>query len=545
MHVNAGYEGRHPGLPDNHIEWSGGIKRVAVDEALEWSYSCGSIPVSAICMLRCARHELNKQRTSGPSALFLQPAGSYVQKTQATMSREVLSPNPILASNRPVIKAKRRATKRKATSENEPPLQRQRDGEGPDASTNSGQPTLESVPKVNSSTHESTVLSGNTSRADFVAKYVELEQLGQGGFGTVCAGNRRSDDLPVAIKHIVKSDAPRQRVMINGRSRMIPKEVLLMQKAAGEPVTVGRSAAVSILDWYDLKHEVLLVMERPVASTDLLHLLNNNCGPLDENHAQIIMKQLVDAAIDLQAKDVFHRDLKLANILIEPSTDGPRVRIIDFGCGYIRRKNCVYSQFTGTLAYAPPEFLMKGRYMAGPTTVWELAAILIEMLTGSAWFHTKNFIGTDFKICLNSPIPNLAISKPSIANSPIPNSPIPNITICKPSIPNSPISNSPIPNITMCKQSIPNSPIPNLAMSKPSIPNYPIPNITICKPSIPNSPIPTPPSPISPYAKHPSPTPLSPTSHFPNHLSPTQPFICILQHVMYFLVVVLPDCELL
>ncbi|CAB1440665.1 unnamed protein product, partial [Pleuronectes platessa] len=239
-------------------------------------------------------------------------------------------------------------------------------------------------------------------RSNFEAKYVELEQLGKGGFGTVFAGIRRSDDLLVAIKHIPKSSVPRQRVMINGRSRLIPKEVLLMHKAAGEPVTVGRSAAVSLLDWYDLKQEVLLVMERPVDSTDLLHLIKKNCGPLAENHAQIIMKQLLDAAIDLKAKGIFHRDLKLENILIEPSSDGPRVRIIDFGCGCNRRENCVYSQFTGTFAYAPPEFSMKGRYMAGPTTVWQLAAILFEMLSGDAWFHTSNVIRPDFQIWFGS-----------------------------------------------------------------------------------------------------------------------------------------------
>ena len=61
-----------------------------------------------------------------------------------------------------------------------------------------------------------------------------------------------------------------------------------MQRAAGEPVTVGRSAAVSLLDWYDLKQEVLLVMERPVDSTDLLHLVKKNCGPLAENHAKVL-----------------------------------------------------------------------------------------------------------------------------------------------------------------------------------------------------------------------------------------------------------------
>ncbi|CAL8284663.1 unnamed protein product [Arctogadus glacialis] len=40
------------------------------------------------------------------------------------------------------------------------------------------------------------------STADFDALYEELQQLGQGGFGSVFAGCRKEDRLPVAIKHI-------------------------------------------------------------------------------------------------------------------------------------------------------------------------------------------------------------------------------------------------------------------------------------------------------------------------------------------------------
>ncbi|KAJ0070525.1 hypothetical protein NL108_013980, partial [Boleophthalmus pectinirostris] len=43
--------------------------------------------------------------------------------------------------------------------------------------------------------------------------------------------------------------------------------------------------------------------------------------------------QLVEAAIEMEAKGVFHRDIKPDNILIETGADVPRGRFIDFGCG--------------------------------------------------------------------------------------------------------------------------------------------------------------------------------------------------------------------
>lgn len=42
-----------------------------------------------------------------------------------------------------------------------------------------------------------------------------------------------------------------------------------MVKAAGGPERLGQSAAVTLLQWFDLSHEILLVMERPVPSIDL------------------------------------------------------------------------------------------------------------------------------------------------------------------------------------------------------------------------------------------------------------------------------------
>ncbi|XP_026169777.1 serine/threonine-protein kinase pim-2-like [Mastacembelus armatus] len=172
---------------------------------------------------------------------------------------------------------------------------------------------------------------------------------------------------------------------------MIPIEVLLMKKVAGGPQSVGKSAAVSLLDWYDLDQEVLLVMERPVPCVDLLNYIDNNNGPLEEDVAKTIMKQLVEAALKMHTKRVFHRDIKSENILIETSSNVLRVRVIDFGCGCVWMKK-PYHSFTGTSAYAPPEFYICGMYEAGPATVWQLGALLYEMLDGYEQFSTSKFL---------------------------------------------------------------------------------------------------------------------------------------------------------
>nr|XP_043884125.1 serine/threonine-protein kinase PAK 3-like [Solea senegalensis] len=215
----------------------------------------------------------------------------------------------------------------------------------------------------------STVLLGKTRTADFNTKYKQLGKIGGGGFGLVYAGTRISDQLPVAIKHIHKADVKRRSMVINGRKCQIPLEVVLMHKAAGEPESVGKSTAVSLLDWYDLGDKVLLVMERPVMSMDLSRYLDIS-GPLQEALAKVIMKQVVDAAIQMDSEKIFHRDIKSENILLQATSNVPRVRVIDFGCGCILSKRRYrYRTFFGTLIYVPPEFETHGVYEAGPTTV--------------------------------------------------------------------------------------------------------------------------------------------------------------------------------
>nr|XP_046244873.1 serine/threonine-protein kinase pim-2-like [Scatophagus argus] len=179
--------------------------------------------------------------------------------------------------------------------------------------------------------------------------------------------------------------------VINGETHKVPTEVLLMKTAAGGPESVGKYAATTLLDWYDLDHELVLVMERPVPSVDLwTHLDENNCY-MSEAQAKNIMKQLVDAAIQMHSQKVFHRDIKADNILLETGSDVPRVRIIDFGCGCLEKSE-PYNGYSGTLEYAPPEFYTEKEYKARPTTVWQLGMLLYDLLDAKALVNTQKFL---------------------------------------------------------------------------------------------------------------------------------------------------------
>lgn len=60
-----------------------------------------------------------------------------------------------------------------------------------------------------------------------------------------------------------------------------------MLQTAGLPGSAGTSAVVSLLDWYSLDQMLILVMERPVDSRDLLKYCQSRGGSLDEQEAKV------------------------------------------------------------------------------------------------------------------------------------------------------------------------------------------------------------------------------------------------------------------
>ncbi|KAM3623999.1 uncharacterized protein V6R79_017888 [Siganus canaliculatus] len=212
--------------------------------------------------------------------------------------------------------------------------------------------------------------SKSNSRTAFQAKYKEEEKLGQGGFGSV------------AIKHVPEDEVSFAVTYDAGQILSVPLEVMLLKKVHPVP------AVVKLLDCFEFNSQLVLVLERPEPCMDLSEFTECQGGIIEERDAKIITQQLVDALIEIHSQGVFHRDIKLENILVESGSSGPRVRIIDFGCGALL-KDDGYEYGPGTMLYKCPQWCEGLTYRAEGATVWQVGVTVYRLLQGSFPFMSS------------------------------------------------------------------------------------------------------------------------------------------------------------
>ncbi|RXN11494.1 serine threonine- kinase pim-3-like protein [Labeo rohita] len=209
--------------------------------------------------------------------------------------------------------------------------------------------------------------------------YIKGPMLGQGGFGSVFAGTRSSDGLPVAIKYVTK-DEEHEDIEVEGQG-LLPLEVALMTRVNSAPACPN---VLKLLEWFEHPGRYVMILERPDPCQDLHSFCEEN-GCLDESQAKKVLMQLINALKHCESCGVFHRDVKPQNLLI--CTDTNEIKLLDFGCGHLL-KDSEYKEFAGTLSFAPPEWFRSHSYRAGPATAWSLGVTLYQLLCGSLPFRS-------------------------------------------------------------------------------------------------------------------------------------------------------------
>ena len=205
-------------------------------------------------------------------------------------------------------------------------------------------------------------------------------RLGRGGMGTVW---RATDELlrrQVAVKELHLPAAGLTDVETTGQRERALREA---RSVAG----IRHPHVVIVHDVVEQDGRPWIVMEL-VDGRSLADVLRDD-GPLAPREAARICASVAGALRAAHDRDIQHRDVKPANVLIE--RDSGRVVLTDFGIARVPGSATISEtgSFVGSPEYTAPE-RMSGRPAGPESDLWSLGALLVAAVDGRSPFHGES-----------------------------------------------------------------------------------------------------------------------------------------------------------
>jgi len=193
------------------------------------------------------------------------------------------------------------------------------------------------------------------------------ECIGKGAYARVKEAIHIRFNKPVAIKIYDKELFEEAR-----RKKRVMLEVEIMKMLHHKNI-------VKYYDRFQTSKHLYLVMELVKGCSLREYIKSQPNKKVKESKALKIFKDIALAVNYCHENNVYHRDIKLDNILLDRTGN---IKLIDFGFSILAEKSQRLKTHCGTLSYMAPEIVTKKEYYGGPVDMWALGVILYSMLFG-------------------------------------------------------------------------------------------------------------------------------------------------------------------
>ncbi|XP_013708096.2 CBL-interacting serine/threonine-protein kinase 17-like isoform X1 [Brassica napus] len=228
-----------------------------------------------------------------------------------------------------------------------------------------------------------------------VGKYELGRTLGEGNSAKVKIATDIVSGQSFAVKIIDKSRTSRLNVPFQ-----IKREIRTL-KVLKHPNIVRLHEVLAS------KTKIYMVLEC-VAGGDLFDrivrfMYTVSKGKLSETEGRKMFQQLIDGISYCHNKGIFHRDLKLENVLLD---ENGHIKITDFGVSAVPqhfREDGLLHTTCGSPNYVAPEVLANKGYDGAASDIWSCGVILYAILTGCLPFDDTNLAVLCRKIVKGDP----------------------------------------------------------------------------------------------------------------------------------------------
>lgn len=229
----------------------------------------------------------------------------------------------------------------------------------------------------------------STSMVDKVVgqEFQLLEVLGHGAYGCLFLGQSLKTNSYVAVKVLTKSGLDLQQLQLQQLE-------IDIQSSLSHPNLLALHRVIQDIDY------IYMVMEL-CDQGDLFDFVirdQDNNSIRDENLVKKLFLQILDAVESMHKQGVYHRDLKLENVLLqcqdEEDEENISCKVADFGLATRERYSMEFG--CGSTSYLAPEHFDDSNeelvpYDAAASDAWSLGVLLLALIFGrNPWQEASN-----------------------------------------------------------------------------------------------------------------------------------------------------------